>query len=160
MKINSMVKKASKNLSGCVKKMTKLFSKKNMPVLLILIAVLLVLAYVRHNYLSEGFESSPASLEQDKMSGKKLVLFYADWCGHCKKIKPAWDEAAEKVNAEGETKMIKINCGGKSDEEKELMEKYKIEGYPTIIHFEDGVQASVYEQGREAGDFVSFFSEN
>ena len=33
MKLNSMVKKASKNLSGCVKKMTKLFSKKNMPVL-------------------------------------------------------------------------------------------------------------------------------
>ena len=54
-----------------------------------------------------------------------LVDFYADWCGHCKKIKPVWDETAEEVNTT-EKKMLKVNCGGKS--EKEIIDELKSKG--------------------------------
>ena len=72
----------------------------NLPRLALMLAILLALYFVYTNYLKEGFELAPAKLEDEIASGKKLVLFYADWCGHCKKIKPEWDETAKEVNKE------------------------------------------------------------
>jgi thiol-disulfide isomerase/thioredoxin/Ca2+-binding RTX toxin-like protein len=89
-------------------------------------------------------------------SGKKLVLFYADWCGHCKKIKPVWDEAADHVNKD-DVKMIKVNCGEGSEEDKKIMKKYNIDGYPTIIKFVDGTP-SLYRGDRDANSFKEVFN--
>jgi protein disulfide-isomerase-like protein len=128
----------------------------NLPRLALMLAVLLALYYVYTTYLKEGFELAPAKLEDEIASGKKLVLFYADWCGHCKKIKPEWDETAKEVNKE-DKKMLKVNCGGGSEEEKEIMSKYNIDGYPTIIVFDNGV-ASPYEGKRDKESFMSALS--
>ena len=145
-----------KMFASRVKQVTHLFSPKNYMKTIFLLAVVLILYLFYVNYLQEGFESSSEELETQIGSGKKLVLFYADWCGHCKKIKPDWDEAAKRANKD-ETVMIKVNCGGGSDKDKEIMSKYNVEGYPTIIVFEDG-KPSEYTGNRTVDDFLSIFS--
>ena len=70
------------------------------------------------------------------------MLFYVDWCPHCKTAKPEW----EQVKAEYEGKTIngysivftEINCTNETPDTEKLMNTYKIEGYPTIKLLKDG----------------------
>ena len=86
----------------------------------------------------EGFEAKPTELDQYiKRPEKTLVLFYAEWCGHCKTLKPIWDDTAKIANAK-EKRMLKVDVGGESDEEKALLKKYNIDGFPTVMIFQSG----------------------
>jgi thiol-disulfide isomerase/thioredoxin len=72
----------------------------------------------------------------------ELMLFYTDWCPHCKTAKPIWEE----LQSEYQDKTINgynviftdINCTTETAEIEQLMNKYKIEGYPTIKLLKDG----------------------
>ena len=117
------------------------------PILLLVgIAILSFLFF----YKQEGFESKPNELDAlIKRPEKTLVLFYAEWCGHCKTLKPKWDEAAKEVNTE-KTRMVKINVGDKTDEQDALIAKYNIDGFPTILVFQNGTPTPyVGEQTKE-----------
>ena len=144
----------NKVVESKMKLVKSMFSEKNMPKLLFSVIILLILYYVYNTYLKEGFES--IDLNKETQSGKQLVLFYADWCGHCKKIKPIWEEAASEIK-DKDKKMLKVNCGGGSEKEKEIMEKYKIDGYPTIILFKNG-KPSQYEGARNKDAFIEALS--
>jgi protein disulfide-isomerase-like protein len=122
-----------------VKTLQTMLNPKNLPKVLFLLAVLLILYFIYTRYLKEGFEVEPDDLDNEIKTGKKLVLFYADWCGHCKKLKPAWDETAKEFNSDkNNPKMLKVNCGDDNNESKKLMKKYDINGYPTILLFVNG----------------------
>jgi thiol:disulfide interchange protein len=122
--------------------------------LLILLLVLIILFLVRKICVgSEGFTDD--ELTNEVKDGKKLVLFYADWCGYCKKIKPLWDKTAEERSTMGKKDMIKVDVGGKTPEQTQLMKKYNVSGFPTIIMFEDGkVKGVMSERTKEA--FLSY----
>jgi thiol-disulfide isomerase/thioredoxin len=142
-----------------IKKMKELFTPTNFPRFILLLIILGALYYVYSTFLKEGFEEGfdiPANEVDNKVkSGTKLVLFYADWCGHCKKVKPIWDEAATTIN-KSEVKMIRVNCGEGSNHDKEIMKKYSIEGYPTIIKFING-KPTLYRGDRDADSFKDIF---
>ena len=77
-------------------------------------------------------------------SGKEaeLMLFYVDWCPHCKTAKPEWEQV--KTEYEGKTingysiVFTEINCTNETPDTEKLMNTYKIEGYPTIKLLKDG----------------------
>ena len=72
----------------------------------------------------------------------ELILFYVDWCPHCKTAKPEWNNLKEEC--EGKTingyKVIftEINCTNESVDIEKMVKQYNIEGYPTIKLLKDG----------------------
>jgi len=65
-----------------------------------------------------------------------MLLFYVDWCPHCKTAKPEWEQMKEEFDGKqinGYTLVFtEYNCTNETPEIEELMDKYKIDGYPTI----------------------------
>lgn len=147
-----------KMITKRMNKMKDMLSPKNLPRVIMLLIILAVLYFVYQRFLKEGYESfqSESTDLHDKVkSGTKLVLFYADWCGHCNKVKPDWDKAANDVN-KGDVKMIKVNCGEGTENDQQLMKKYNIDGYPTIIKFVNGTP-SLYRGDRDSDSFKEMF---
>jgi thiol:disulfide interchange protein len=111
----------------------------HLPTLLVLLLIVVLVLYFYFKYSKEGFECKPDELETMIQSPEPtLVLFYADWCGHCTKLKPTWDETAAQANVD-KNRMIKIDVGGKTSEQKEIMDRYQIDGFPTILVFQNGI---------------------
>jgi protein disulfide-isomerase A1 len=124
-----------------------MLKNKNLKMLLLVLFLVAVVFVIYRATKREGMELKPSEFMSELDDGKKLVLIYADWCGHCKKIKPTWDTVSEKVNKENEVKMVKINCGEGTPEQKKLMSKYNVDGYPTILIVDKG-NATVYDGER------------
>lgn len=126
---------------------------------ILLILLLLSLFLYKYNCV-EGFESSPKTFNSDVNGGKKLVWFYADWCGHCKNMADSWNKASSKVNKSNDNKMIKINVGEDDIEQKRIVEKYNIKGYPTILILQNGNIVSLYEGERDESSLISYVNNN
>ena len=79
-----------------------------------------------------------------------MVLFYAPWCGHCKKFHPEYRKAAITLKKEG---LILAKCDATAN--KKLAEKFKIKGFPTTKLFIKGSPLD-YNGGRTENDVVKF----
>ena len=130
------------------------FVKKNKYMILAVVVVLLLALYMS----KERFEGP--SIHVDPFDqGVKLVMFYADWCGHCKNLKPEWDSAAEQVNADPESKikMVKVNVGDSENKEhKAISEKYGIQGFPTILKLDNGEKKDTYSEERSKDALIKY----
>ena len=93
----------------------------------------------------ESFEYSinrEPSNTSDSEKNAELLFFFANWCPHCVKAKPEWDAALADID--GKTingyavKFKAIDCTSESAESEKMIDKYKVEGYPTIKLIKDG----------------------
>jgi protein disulfide-isomerase A6 len=57
-----------------------------------------------------------------------LVRFYAPWCGHCKNLQPAYEQAAQKLK--GLAKVAAIDCD--DDANKPFCGSMGVQGFPTL----------------------------
>ena len=133
---------------------SKLMKNRPLRVLLCILAIV-ILYYLVNRYLKEGFESKPNKFYSDVAKGKKLVWFYAEWCGHCKSMHNDWDNAAREMN-KNNIKMIKIDVGGEKGNQKSIAKKYDIKGYPTIMLLNKGESIETYEGDRTTQGFIKF----
>ena len=142
----------------------KLFSKQNMKALMVVMVLLFTIMVVSQfsSRSLEGFEANSSNFNSTLgTSGKKLVLFYADWCPHCTSFKPTWQEVSESVNTSSETKMISIDVGDKSSESEQLMQEYNVSGFPTIVLVDQSNQEKsleVYEGARDKSSLEAYVS--
>jgi len=119
---------------------------------LALLASMVVIAInaEKHTLVLEDsdFESKIGALEN------VLVMFYAPWCGHCKRLKPEFDQASEILKDDDPAIVLaKVDCteGG-----KDTCSKFGVSGYPTLKIFKDGEMTSDYNGPREANGIVKY----
>ena len=78
----------------------------------------------------------------DNNNQAEIILFYVDWCPHCKTAKPEWDNFKNQVQGttiNGHVVVCtEINCTNETPEIESMVKQYKIEGYPTIKLVKDG----------------------
>jgi len=79
---------------------------------------------------------------QTSKSDAEIIFFFADWCPHCKKAKPYWEEVRQSYSGKvvnGYTLVFtEVDCSKETDEMKQITAEYEIEGYPTIKLVKDG----------------------
>jgi len=83
-----------------------------------------------------------------------LVMFYAPWCGHCKRLKPEYAKAAELLKEDDPPiTLAKVDC---TEAGKKTCERFTVSGYPTLKIFKNGEVSQDYNGPREAGGIAKY----
>jgi thiol-disulfide isomerase/thioredoxin len=69
----------------------------------------------------------------DKAITYECILFYTDWCPHCKKTLSEWSDY-KNASSDTRAKFTIVDC----DKNKEMADLYNIDSYPTIVMVMDG----------------------
>jgi len=89
-----------------------------------------------------------------------FVMFFAPWCGHCKRLAPTWRDLSVKYNEKDEDEQDvligKVDC----TLETALCSAQDVTGYPTLKFFKDGPDNGVKYRGqRDLDSLVKFINE-
>eukprot|EP00095_Tigriopus_kingsejongensis_P001310 snap_masked-scaffold1226_size54525-processed-gene-0.1 protein:Tk01310 transcript:snap_masked-scaffold1226_size54525-processed-gene-0.1-mRNA-1 annotation:"disulfide-isomerase a3 precursor" len=83
-----------------------------------------------------------------------LVMFYAPWCGHCKRMKPEFDKAGDLLaNHDPPIHFAKVDC---TEAGKDTCARFEVRGYPTLKIFRGGELAQDYNGPREVQGIVKY----
>ncbi len=113
------------------------------------------LGNLRTSFSIEGFEGAG--------SAPALVMYYADWCGHCKRTKPEMEAA--KAAYKGKTQILLLDA--EAPENAGLVKQEDIQGFPTIRFYKAGApqvgKKMTYEEysgDRTKEAFLQFLRKN
>ena len=113
-------------------------------------AIILALVLLGYWYFksSEGFEGSDT-----------FTLYYADWCPHCKTIKPVFSEWSSKKSIEVNGKTVFLSMV-EADAEPAKVSEAGVKGYPTfMLKKADGTSVE-FNGERSASGWESWLKSN
>lgn len=77
-----------------------------------------------------------------------FIMFWAPWCGHCKRVKPIFAEASK---TQQKVKFGMVDCT--SEEARPVCQEYNVTGYPTLKYSVRGKELVTYSGGRDLHSF-------
>lgn len=108
---------------------------------------------------AESTTLSGANFEASIAGKGAFVKFYAPWCGHCKKLAPAWDQLADEFTDNDAVVIGSVDCT--AEDNKDLCSQMGVRGFPTLKYFTGGDAAGEkYESGRDFDALLEFAKEN
>ena len=116
--------------------------------LITVIAAMLFTAIFRRSHSSfegvEGFEGQ-----------KELLLLHMEGCPHCTKLMPEWHKFVKNNTTSIQTNVVE------KDENPSLINKYGVEGFPTILLLgKNGKKLDTYNGERNAGALLQYCKQN
>ena len=78
-----------------------------------------------------------------------VILFKADWCGHCKTFKPTWEKVSELYNKKYNFVIYD------ADKQTDKFKEYKVDAFPTVL-VKNGNNVINYEGDRSFDDLNNF----
>jgi len=76
-----------------------------------------------------------------RTGGGSFVKFYAPWCGHCKRLAPAWEQLAERDLGGVRICRVDLTKSGASD----LGKRFAVRGFPTLLFFPSGETEDIHK---------------
>ena len=141
-----MVKKFNMKLFN--KKFNVTYKHGEIALILTTMVIAAVVVYMFSKNINLERQKENLNIEQFQ-SDKKLLLFYAPWCGASKAFLPTWERLENELNTEKYD--VDLN------ENKQIADEYNIEFLPTVYLVNNG-QATKYEGDRTYEDLVKFFN--
>lgn len=93
-------------------------------------------------------------------SGKSVfVKFFASWCGHCKKMKPAWDELMQAHQGNPYFLVGDVECSA-NDKMQAFCKKFEVKGFPTLLYGDPSGTLEKYTGKRDLDSLQSFVQTN
>lgn len=90
-----------------------------------------------------------------KLKDKKcsVVLFYADWCPHCKAIQSEWEKLGQIA---GFVEVYAFNCAKHAKHTEKIREDMPglITSYPTIMFYKNGSPVEAYKGERKHSNLL------
>lgn len=114
------------------------------------VAVLLLLSFGVFTK-REGF--------QDAEGAPSFTMYYADWCPHCKSIKPEFLEFSKKksINMDGTTVFLNMV---EADTDAEKMKGKPVKGFPTFLFEKEDGSTVEYDGERNSQGWMQFIKAN
>jgi len=112
-------------------------NKSFLPTLCIVVYALVIIFIMSYNKNKYNFSN---------VSNNTVYIFYAPWCGHCKKSMGEFTKASE--NPDTDIHLVDTT----DDSNKPLMLEYEIKGFPTIIRSDK----TKYTGARNADSIIQF----
>jgi thiol-disulfide isomerase/thioredoxin len=122
--------------------------------LVILAAVAILFLVGMSGVTKEGFAASGAAA-----GANTLTLYYADWCPHCKAVKPVFETLKSESPLKVKGKMVFIEMA-EADKDAEKIKAAGIKGFPTIKLQNESGSITEFDGERTDAGIRSWLSQN
>jgi thiol:disulfide interchange protein len=127
-------------------------SRKRILAAVVLAAFVVTAAFAAAKTIKWQTDFDKAAESAKKSHKPMMVDFYTDWCGWCKKLDR--EVYTDKRIVELSAKFVNVKVDG--DKQPKLIDKYNVEGYPTIVFYNSkGKEVSRIVGYRNPDDFLA-----
>jgi len=94
-----------------------------------------------------GFEQ-----QENNQEKPKLMLFKAEWCGHCRKFKDSWEALKSHLP---KVEFVAYDA----DSNESIMKQYGVQAFPTLM-LKNKDEIFEFNQERNIDNIIEFVNEN